>query len=62
MQVSFDAAAPRGQQFTITKPDGTMLAGVAQATALASLMSQGSSIREAAIIVAEAKLRTSTAA
>lgn len=56
MTVSYDGAAARGAQWTIIKDNGTTLRGVAQSTALAALMGEGKSIRQAAIVVAAAKL------
>lgn len=58
MQISFDAAAPRGQQFTIKLDNGTTLGGVSQQTALSALQGAGQSIRAAQITVAAAKLAT----
>lgn len=56
MLVRFDGTAARGAQWTVILDDGTVLAGVSQATALGALQGSGNSIREAAVAVAQAKI------
>jgi len=56
MLVTFDAAAERGRQFTISLADGTKLAGVSLGTILGALQAAGYSIRKAAAVVAEARI------
>lgn len=61
MLIKFDGHAARGQQWSITLDNGTTLAGVSQQTALSALQGSGQSIRQAQIIVADAKLATAEA-
>lgn len=56
MHVIFDASAKRGRQFTLKLDNGKTLAGVSQQTAIGALQASGHSIREAGIVVAQAKL------
>jgi antitoxin (DNA-binding transcriptional repressor) of toxin-antitoxin stability system len=58
MTVQYDPAARRGEQYTIHR-DGQTVARVSRADAEAMLQSEGASIREAAIAIAQAKLAAS---
>ncbi|BBO34474.1 hypothetical protein [Lacipirellula parvula] len=62
MTISYDSAAPRGQQWTVVKDDGSVLRNVAQATVAAILMGSGRSIRQSAIEIAATKLAAAPAA
>jgi hypothetical protein len=61
MKVSFDASRERGSQYTVTMNTGAIVANVSMATAMGLLQGDGRSIRQASIIIAEAKAAAVTA-
>jgi hypothetical protein len=56
MKVTFDPAADRGAQYTVEMDSGNVVGNVSMATVMGLAQGAGKSIRQAGMIVAQAKL------